>query len=80
VKKLQIETDQSRKYVKVDEEESKDPVLVEMKQVSMRGMHPHFTWTNLSVVLPKSGQVLIDNVSGYVSAGKVCALMGPSGA
>ena len=38
------------------------------------------TWTDLSVILPKSGKKLIDSVSGMVSSGRVLALMGPSGA
>ena len=38
------------------------------------------TWTDLSVILPKSGKKLIDCVSGMVSSGRVLALMGPSGA
>ena len=41
---------------------------------------PALTWTNMSVVLPKTKAVLIDNVSGMVQCGRVLALMGPSGA
>ena len=37
-------------------------------------------WTDLSVKLKKSGKLLIDSCCGYVSSGKVLALMGPSGA
>lgn len=37
-------------------------------------------WKNLSVTLPKSGQILIDNVSGIALPGRLLALMGPSGA
>ena len=38
------------------------------------------TWTDLSVILPKTGKRLVDNVSGMISSGRVLALMGPSGA
>ena len=38
------------------------------------------TWSNLSITLPKNGKVLVDNISGYVTSGKILALMGPSGA
>ena len=37
-------------------------------------------WSNFSVILPKTGAKLVDNVSGYVASGKILALMGPSGA
>ena len=37
------------------------------------------TWSNLSITLPKNGKVLVDNIRGYVTSGKILALMGPSG-
>jgi hypothetical protein len=37
-------------------------------------------WTDFSVILPKTGAKLVDNVSGHVKAGRILALMGPSGA
>ena len=39
-----------------------------------------YSFTNIDVVLPKTGQKLIDNVSGFVKVGRTLALMGPSGA
>jgi hypothetical protein len=38
------------------------------------------SWKNMSVILPKTGAKLIDNVSGFVKSGRTLALMGPSGA
>ena len=38
------------------------------------------SWKNMSVILPKTGAKLIDNVSGFVKSGRILALMGPSGA
>ena len=38
------------------------------------------SWTNFSVILPKSGKKLVKNVSGFVRSGRICGLMGPSGA
>jgi ABC-type multidrug transport system ATPase subunit len=37
-------------------------------------------WTDYSVILAKNGTKLVDNVSGFVSSGRILALMGPSGA
>jgi len=37
-------------------------------------------WKNISVILPKTGTKLVDDVSGVVTSGRVVALMGPSGA
>jgi ATP-binding cassette subfamily G (WHITE) protein 2 (SNQ2) len=42
-----------------------------------------FSWQNIKYVVPVSGgehRQLLDNVSGYVSPGKLTALMGESGA
>jgi hypothetical protein len=36
-------------------------------------------WKDLSVLLKKNGNKLIDNVSGIARSGRVLALMGPSG-
>ena len=38
------------------------------------------SWTNFSVILPKTGKKLVNNVSGFVKSGRICGLMGPSGA
>jgi len=38
------------------------------------------SWTDFSVILPKSGKKLVNNVSGFVKSGRICGLMGPSGA
>lgn len=38
------------------------------------------SWSNFSVILPKTGARLVDNVSGFVKSGRILALMGPSGA
>jgi hypothetical protein len=37
------------------------------------------SWSELSIILPKNGKVLVDKVSGFVTSGKILALMGPSG-
>ena len=41
---------------------------------------PSLSWTNFSVILPKTGAKLVDSVSGFVNSGRILALMGPSGA
>jgi len=38
------------------------------------------SWSDFSVILPKTGAKLVDNVSGFVRSGSILALMGPSGA
>jgi len=37
-------------------------------------------WKDLTLTLPDSGQVLVDHLKGYATAGRVLAIMGPSGA
>ncbi|CAM9188663.1 unnamed protein product, partial [Ectocarpus fasciculatus] len=51
------------------------------KEMSFHGgTGASLTWEGINVILPKTGAYLCDNVSGYVTSGRVLALMGPSGA
>lgn len=51
------------------------------KEMSFHGAeHTSLTWENMNVILAKNNSYLCDNVSGYVTSGRVLALMGPSGA
>ena len=69
-----------------DESEEQEHRLMEPLDVhtilaTEKGMEgPSLCWSKLSVKLKKNGNLLIDDCSGYISSGKVLALMGPSGA
>lgn len=65
------------KRIAVEEEKNADYVTI---SVNDNEPTTALSWTNMSVVLPKSEQVLIDNSSGLVKSGRILALMGPSGA
>lgn len=41
---------------------------------------PKLVWRGLTLRLKKGGKVLLDNLDGYASGGRLVALMGPSGA
>lgn len=66
------------KLAVVDSEEKVDGDL--KIEVSSEDPTAALSWTHLSVVLPKTQQVLIDDSSGIVKSGRILALMGPSGA
>ena len=84
-----LEAKESSKVSKYDSEESLALAVVPESlsnsfsgddRIDVASSTPALTWTNISVVLPKTKAVLIDNVSGMVQCGRVLALMGPSGA
>jgi ATP-binding cassette subfamily G (WHITE) protein 2 (SNQ2) len=62
----------------IDSKATKPPVA--QQNINMADI---FTWQNIKYVVPVSGgehRQLLDDVSGYVSPGKLTALMGESGA
>jgi hypothetical protein len=64
-----------------DSNADKSENKVEMKrQESFTFANCALSWSHLNVVLPKTGQKLIDDVTGFVRRGRTLALMGPSGA
>jgi ABC-type multidrug transport system ATPase subunit/ABC-type multidrug transport system permease subunit len=71
-----------RELQKVRNEQKLESLLTSDLSSEVMSLSPgaSLTWTGLSVILPNSNKILIDNVSGSVSNGKVLALMGPSGA
>lgn len=62
-------------------ETANSDILMQRPNRSIEGSLPskastYLTWTNISIVLRKSQDKLIDNVSGFVSSGRTLALMG----
>jgi ABC-type multidrug transport system ATPase subunit len=82
-----VDLKNSSKSAATNEKEKISPVVEytalengQVEELPRAAVTSSLTWTNLSVILPASGKKLVDNVSGFVSSGRVLALMGPSGA
>jgi ABC-type multidrug transport system fused ATPase/permease subunit len=62
------------------QQEGTGPAVLREKSFHAADESGTLSWNGFSVILPKTGARLVDNVSGYVKSGKILALMGPSGA
>jgi ABC-type multidrug transport system fused ATPase/permease subunit len=60
-------------------EEKKDLEQNYIKSMNGHKLKMHFTMENLGFKLP-NGKVILDGVSGHIEAGRMTAIMGPSGA
>ncbi len=66
--------------IQITEAISEEPIMHERESSFTHRNKFYLRFSEVLVTLPKTGKVLIDNVTGYATSGRVLALMGPSGA